>query len=418
MSIHRPTLRSFATLALVALLAACTSNPAPASQPPSSPSQPSNIPASPAPSADPSAEPSATPSPTPKPLAWADPVAVDALARCYSVVPTVDSQGGIHVAASCPDGLRYATTRDGSRWTSDRFRFPDGRDDIDPLVAVSGDTVVFAWTREAETEGGCGDDGLKDLGVYVRTRKLDQDAWSPAERIGAAGDHLQALRFVGSTLHAIVDSEDGTRIWYERVENGEATRFELSPGVSGTAALRIANNGQPHVILQSGGELHYAVLGGDAVYPLAISDTKDGIDPTFVLGTDDTAYLLFSRNNVLGGCAEPDPLPTNGVYFSSNAGGAWKTTKLSDRVGNATLTVDPDTDEVHAVVGDFEKVEYLHKPAGGDWTKGPQFDANGMITSVSIRQNPVSGDLFVMYAIDSSGVNSDPTFSVMLVRQR
>jgi hypothetical protein len=412
-----------AVAVLVVLLAACASSPSASAPLPSSPSQASAAPTSPEPTPSPSADPSTEPLPTPNPtpptprsVAWADPVAVDALKGCFSIVPTVDGEGGIHVAAVCADGLRYATSRDGQRWTSDVFKVPAGRDDTQPMIAVSGDTVAFAWTRNALDEGGCGDDGLVDLGVYVRTRKLDQDAWSPARRIGAAGDELQAFRYVGSTIHAVVSSDESRKTWYERVDGSGTHRVELR-GASGPAALRIANDGRPHLVYPASGAVRYAVIRGDVVDSETIPGTKDGLDPAFVLGIDDTAYVLFSRNNLLGGCAEPEPDPANGVYFSSNVGGEWSTTKISDRVGTATLTVEPGTSEVYAIVGDMDRIQFVHKPFGEDWITGSELPTKGVVSSVAIRQDPATGKLLTMFVQDASDADSDPAFQVILVRE-
>jgi hypothetical protein len=419
---QRPSARAaLAATALITILTACSSAPTPAggSPAPSSVSQPSTAPGSvaPSPSVEPSADPTSSPVATPppaKPVAWADPKAVDLLEGCLSVVPTVDADGGIHLAAACEDGLRYATTRDGSRWTGDKFATPAGRDDIDPQVAVSGDTVIFAFSRTAPEEGGCGDDGMTDLGVYVRTRKLDQDVWSPATRVGAAGDRLQSIRYVDGTIHATVVDSAG-KPWYERVAGGDAKRFRLN-GATGAAAVRVGNDGVARVVFESADGLRLATVGGSSDQQVTIPDTKDGLAPSFVLGTDSTAYVLWTRNNALGGCAEPDPIPSNGTYFSSNLGSAWTTEKLSDRLGVATLTVDPGTSELHAIVGDFAKVEYLHKTVLGKWTKGAALPIVGNGSSFGIRQNPVSGDLFVVYVMESS--DTDGGFSVMVITEK
>ena len=191
------------------------SSDGPAESPvPSAPlASPDPSPSTPVPSADPTA------SPTPVPATsrvWTKPVAVAGLDGCSSVVAAIDGSGTRHLAATCGEAgaLRYATSRDGTAWTVTKLAPPAGRRELDPQLAFSGSTLYLAVTRVALEEGGCGDDGLADLGVWVRSRSLPSGDWSEPTRIGVAGDHLQAFRTSGSTLHATVSNEADGKIHY------------------------------------------------------------------------------------------------------------------------------------------------------------------------------------------------------------
>ena len=141
----------------------------PSASPDASPS-PITDPA-PTPSADPSAAP--TPTPRPRPVQWSTAPSRIFSVTCGAPVATVDDSGRFHVAADCDQRIRYASSADGKTWGGgSTLPTPTNRFDTGPQLAVDGQTLYVAYTRLKPVDGGCGDDGLDDVGVYYRSRTL------------------------------------------------------------------------------------------------------------------------------------------------------------------------------------------------------------------------------------------------------
>jgi hypothetical protein len=228
---------------LAILVAACAgaTSPSPAGTPNPSPIVVDAPSASPVPSSQPQAEPSAPvtpadpsakpePTPTPAPLVWSKARTVKGLQGCSDVVATVDDGGTSHIAATCGSAggqVKYAASEDGLAWMVTSFKVPSGRFEQDPEIAFSGSTLYLAYTRVAPADAGCGDDGLDDVGVYVRSRSLPNGDWSDASKIGATSDHLRAFRVSGSVIHATVTNDKSQGTFYERVSGGAASRVRI-----------------------------------------------------------------------------------------------------------------------------------------------------------------------------------------------
>src|SRR3954452_8252425 len=251
-----------ATALTVLVLAACTSTPAPAGSPAplaaggvsASPATPSSVPSSdpiasgaPGPSVAPSAKP--TPVPTAVPAVWTKPLVVPGTTNCGSVVAVIDASGGEHLAADCQKGdlseVRYGSSSGGSPWKVMSFAIPANRLEDGAQLAIDRSTLYLAYTRLAPTDGGCGDDGLEDVGVYVRTRALPDGDWSDPRQIGASHDELQSFRVASGTLFATVLNDKDGKTYFETAGASGPTnqRFAIS-GVTGGTALRIGDDGR------------------------------------------------------------------------------------------------------------------------------------------------------------------------------
>jgi hypothetical protein len=409
--------RPFLALAIVAVLAAAcgaSTSPAPsspASTPvpvatPSPVSDPSAEPSSPVTPAEPSAQPSANPSPTPepsaRPLAWSKPRVVKGMTGCFDVVGTVDDAGTSHLAASCGAGgteIRYASSTDGKQWTVRTFKAPAGRFEQDPEIAFSGSTLYLASTRLAPEGEGCGDDGLTDVGVYVRSRSLPDGDWSGPRKIGATADHLAGLRVSDGVIHAVVTNEKSNGKFYERVDGGDLQRVRIGD-ISTGIGLRVGDDGVARLAFDGNANgIQYGTVTGGKVSASTVPGTAQGGSPILALGPGNTAYLLWTISAGTGGCIDLDPGSKAGTYFSTNAGGSWQTTKLSKALGAASLTMDPSSGEVDAIVGDFHALQVFVKPASGGWTHHTL--TNEFASSAVVRRNPVSGGLVVAYVRDS-----------------
>ena len=406
---------AFPVLALLTA-SACASRPAPGSAAPSANALPSIAPTS-VPSMAPS--PSGTPAPPPsvnaRPVAWSAPAIVDGLQGCTSVVLAVDETGGDHLASDCgdpPSEIRYASSTDGTHWTTTTFKAPANRLEQEPVLAFDGSTFYLAYTRLAPEEGGCGADGLADVGVWYRTRTLPAGPWSSPQQIGSTRDHLQAFRVSGSVIHATVANEKDGKTWYEIVAGGATHRYEL-PGAAGSTALRVGDDGRARIAFEGAKGIVFGTFNGGGFKTGLIPGSTGGFDPTLALAPGNTAELLWSRAYHGIGCAEPGPQPEDGTYFATNAGGTWATHKLSGAVGATSLIVDPATGELHALIIDGRIIDEFDKRAGAAWRK-TRLSTTGWVYSPVIRQDPTTGGLVLAYV---SQVGSDAPTEIAVMNK-
>jgi hypothetical protein len=304
----------------------------------------------------------------------------------------------MHLAAACRDSsIGYATSANGTDWTATVTEPPANRLDSNPQVAVSGSTLYLAWTRQLQEDGGCGEDGIRDVGVNLKTRTLPDGSWSAASRIGEPKDHLQSLRVVGSTIHATVVNEADGKTWYETVDGDRVERTVIAGAAE--AALRIGNDGVARIAYAHADGIRYGSVDHDGVRAETIPGSAHGSGPVFALAADGTAAMFWTRYEFSGGCAEPDPPPTDGTYFATNAGGSWKTEKISKVIGGVSLTIDSASGQIHALLGKERGIDYLHRPTrGGAWVKKALPIGKGWAQSPVIRQDPTTGWLWVFFA--------------------
>ena len=338
----------------------------------------------------------APPTPSPTPADWSDPVTVEGLGGCGNVVAAVDELGGTHLAASCgveATEIRYASLRGGA-WETVGIKPAPGRLDVNPQLAFSGNTLYLGWSRLSPEDGGCGDPGLADIGAFVQTRALPNGEWSSPVRIGAPADHLLSLRVTGATIHATVSDGDTAEVAYLAVSAGATTRVPL-PKARGSAALRIGGDGLPRVVYTDDDGLVFGTIRGERVRVERVPDTGRAHSPVLALAPGNDAYLLWTESYAGGGCAEPDPPPTDGTYFGTNEGGSWLRSRLTKMIGSASLTIDPSSGDLHAVVSDYRKLAWFHRGVDGRWQQ--ETVVAKPVTNAVIRQDPTSGRLVVAY---------------------
>lgn len=346
------------------------------------------------------ASPSPKPADRPKPSAiaaakWRKPQQVER-ADCESVAAVIDGAGGSHVASGCR-GEIHAMDLDTDDWDPVKFKPPEARQEFGPQLAVDGDVLYLAYTRVAIDEGACGDDGLRDVGVYYRTRDLSAGrAWSDPRRIGEIGDSLHALRVVGGTIHAAVGTSDGKRFFYETVRGGSYHRYQI-PKATGTASLRIGDDGRARIAYEAGGSLRYGTFTGAGFSSRKIPGTSRGYSPMLVLGANDQPHLMWFRGNKPGGgCAEPDPLPKDGTYYSTLKGGTWRSERLVASQYVAAVTVDTISGRLHVLVsGKGGRLVYLTKVGSGAWSK--RIVDSAIAGPAVIRLDQPTGRVLVMY---------------------
>ena len=319
--------------------------------------------------------------------------------ECVPLVLTIDVQSRSHVAAECDGSIRYWTSTGDGTWRTTPFAHPTGRREIGPQVATDGNVVYVAYTRVAVTVGGCGDNGLRDVGVYYRQRRLPSGIWSSAKRMGQVDDHLQSFRVVGGTLHATVLASNGL-VYYEALKGTDTHRY-LVPGAVGESSLRVGSDGRVRIAYEAAGSLRYAVFTGSRFATSRIAGSTGGYAPQLVLGRNNAAYVVWTRAADNGrGCTGPGPDPSDGTYFGTTASGHWVSGRFTTAVGQASLTVEVATGRVHAVMSNYVALNYFTKTATGGWIRTSLAGKHAQWPV--IRQDPATGRLEVVYLAGSA----------------
>lgn len=367
--------------------------PTPASSPTSTPA--------------PSATTSPTSAPTPSPVAgtWSKPVIIRK-GECFSLTATIDPAGRYHVASVCDGGIRYLTSADGIAWSETSFVPPIDRLEQDPQLALDGDTVYLANSLLDPTDGGCGDNGLIDVGVYTRSIKPPDGSWSNPVRIGAKGDHVQSFRVADGVQHLTVTADDGGGPLYYESQSGPSFSRVLIPGAV-TTSLRVGDDGHARIAYATGHAIRYARVAGTqlSIATVAASTQTFLQSPSLVLGPGDHAYMVWTQDaDGGGGCAGPGPSPVDGVYFATDASGRWKTTRLTKTPGESSITLNPSTGRIEVVVNRGTDLTEYESTGGDDWTSTSIPDTVGLSNPL-IRVNPATGSLNVLALDFDTGIH-------------
>ena len=382
--------------------------PSPITSPPAAPDHPApspDAPASPEPATpvvgDP--EPAAPAAPKPaapaKPAVWSKARTVLRGGYCSEPVATIDAAGRFHVAVACDSRIRYATSTNGRTWTARTFNRPAHREEVAPEIAVDGRTLYVAFTRLKAVEGGCGDDGLMDVGVFYRKRQLPDGAWSAPVRIGQIGDRLQSFRVVGGVIHETYTSRDGQGpVSYGNLK-GKTFRSVRLPGAVSTS-LRVGDDGVARVAYSTGHKLRYATVRPDGrVSARTIFDGRvmQISEPSLVLGEGNRAYVSWAAHQPWGGgCADADrPMPKPGTYFATDAGGSWSVKRLSSRVSRPSLVLDRARGAAHIAFLEGRSVRHFTRDAAGSWAD-ERVPGTAQMDEVVVRSDPASGVLLLV----------------------
>jgi hypothetical protein len=326
------------------------------------------------------------------PAGWTTPQLVDST-PCYELVATIDATGGYHVAAECDGSIQYSASRSGGEWQSRTFPHPSRRRELNPQIATEGDRMYVAYTRVAVVDGGCGDPGLRDVGVYYRQRSLPDGRWSAPIRLGLTDDHLQSFRVVDEVIHATVRA-DAEHVYYETLDGATFNRYQLA-GVMGGTSLRIGSDGRARIAYEAGGELELAEFDGSEFSTTPIPGSGGGYAPNLVLGANNDAHIVWTRAYHGLGCAEPGPFPEDGTYYATNVGGSWVTERITPDVGQASITMDAATSRVHVLLSGGGGLLYYTRTTNDAWDVTGLSDAYR--ASPIIRLDPTTGTLLVVF---------------------
>jgi len=396
--------------------------PAPSASPIVQPSgdaspDPSAVPAvtdgSPAPSATPDpGKPTTVDTPSvqaagPVPTVWSK-ARVVMTGPCFNTSATVDPSGGYHVVAGCGMGIRYASSKDGKTWRTTALPHPAHRTEIEPQIAVDGSTLYVAYTRQRQVEGGCGFDGMIDVGVYYRTRTLPNGRWSPPTRIGSLGDHLQSFRVVNGVIHETfaTQHQEGP-VWYGSLSGGTFRSIRI-PGATGTS-LRVGDDGRARIAYTTGDSIRYATVTGRSLSTRIVFRSKimQMDAPSLVLGAGDRAYMAWAVHPKFGGgCAdggEPDVKP--GTYFGTDVSGAWRVKRVTALVTSPSLALDTSTGRLYAALATERDVRDLSRRPDGTWTTARRVPGSLGMQGGVLRRDTVTGHLLLVGSrwVEASG---------------
>ena len=353
----------------------------------------------------PSAAPTPTLAPTSRPTsspAWSQPEIIGVSGICSSVVAGIDASGRYHLVAGCDKGILYAIKAPGGAWTKTTLAPPAGRMVVGPQIAFEGNTVFLGYTLIAPGEG-CGG-GHDDVGVYYRTRTMPNGGWTAPIRIGVVNDQLDSFRESGGMIYATVENSaaaDGGFAF--DTKNGATQHSYPIRDAYGPVSMRVGTDGRAQIVYASAAGITYGVFGGSGFSTsTAIRDTSGyAYAPVLVLDGANRAHFL-SAYGPHGGCANAGPSSKDGTYYTTNASGVWKSTRVSRFVGDSSLQVDNASGQVHAVVMDLTDggqdtggLTYLTAPVGGSWSSTKLTSL--FATSPVIRLDQSNGTLLVAF---------------------
>jgi hypothetical protein len=196
-----------------------------------------------------------------------------------------------------------------------------------------------------------------------------------------------------------VTSDDGAKAWYERLTGGSLQRLPIGNAV-GSVALRIGDDGQARIAYEAAAGIKFGTVGSDRVATTTIPGSAGGYAPIFVLEPGNVADVLWNRAPHGAGCAEPDGDPDDGTYFATNANGSWKSTRLSKNPGAASLTIDPASGDLIALIDERGGATAYRSADGSAWTH--ETVAQGDVWSAMLRVNPVSHADVLAYVVDAT----------------
>lgn len=317
---------------------------------------------------------------------------------------TIDDSGRRQLAVVCDGGIRYLTSLDGIDWDETPFVPAIDRIETEPRIAVDGETVYVAYSLLAPMDGGCGDDGLDDLGVYIRSRRGLDGAWSDPVRVGRAGDRVQAFRAVDGVFHLTVTADDGSSMFYESVWSGGSTRMAIPDAVS--TSLRVGDDGHARIAFATDHAIKYARVDDDQllIETVAQDSATYLTSPSLVLGAGDRASIIWTQSvDSGGGCAGPDPGPHDGTYVATENGTGWNVERITRLQGQTSITLDPSTGGVEVVLAERGLIHFSSTIDG--WSSETIPGSEG-IGSPVVRRDPVTGALVVFGINYETGVLS------------
>ncbi len=149
---------------------------------------------------------------------------------------------------------------------------------------MDGDTMYLGTSWLEQTDGGCGDSGLRDTGVHIRSRTLPDGAWSEPVRLGGRGDGLVALRVRDGVVHALVGTPAGVMQYVATGGQGPTGPVNLPD--AGSASLRVGDDGRARIAYSTGPTLYYARVDTDGLHEVKVasSDQTNLMSPSLMLG--------------------------------------------------------------------------------------------------------------------------------------
>jgi hypothetical protein len=391
-------------LIIVAVAIAACSASGPGSSPIAGPGEAAGRTPEPSPSFVPSPEPTPEPTvaPTPRPplpvaqankATWSKPNLV-MHGNCPRSVAVIDDSSRYHVAGECDMKIRYATSTNGKTWETTTFKAPAHRFDVDPQIAIDGRTLYLAFTRLRPTDGGCGDDGLVDVGVFYRTRALPSGKWSTPVQIGKPGDHLQSFRVVNGVIHETVNTHEEQGPVYYASQRGATHRRVLLKDAQQTS-LRIGDDRRARVAFTTDHTVRLATIGSAGrvnTHTVFAANDVYTWSPVLVLGANNAAYLSWTATTWSGGgCADGDfQSPREGTWFATDASGRWERKRLTPDPTFASLAADAETGRVHVLYADSRGYRFITRAADGTWS-GIRLDRSIDAGGLLLRRDAATG---------------------------
>lgn len=312
---------------------------------------------------------------------------------CQTPSLALEEDGTAHLAASCGGAIVYAWRRPDDAWRVAIIAGTNEHWALDPHLAIDRGTLYLAYS-EVRPDPSCGGAVGTPAGTYVRTRDLPDGRWGVGGLLmGFGNERLTSFRVRHAVKHGSVVTPEGGGVYFRApgLNGGEDDRNLL--GSTGPSSVRVANDGTARIAYETSGAIRYAI-GAETLRWTDIPETEGGLNPQLVLGSNDEAYVLWTRDSQGRGCASLEPRPEDGTYLSTDSDGAWTTVRITGDVGPNSLTMDPGSGTVHVLVVGRGVTYYNDRR--GEWSLGTTLESDVWRPGV-LRLDPRTGSPVVAY---------------------
>jgi len=277
------------------------------------------------------------------------------------------------------------------------FVHPSGYRDRDPRIVVRNGRVWAVWTRVQPIEG-CGD-GSQPVGVYFRSRTLPDGKWSAEARLGVAGHELESVDVGdGDTLYAVTRDNGNGAVYVEWLTPSDFSRYPLSSKATGGATVRVDHLGRPWIAYETANGVRIARFTGHNLTSVSIGAAPGSstFAPDILFDSANHAYVTWIREpDQGGGCVTRDVEPADGIYFATNASGAWKTQRITHRLGEYSAALDGSGRLRLVLHGWDDTLRYIAQTPSG--TFKTTILSTRPLTSPQIVIDPATGAAVVTY---------------------
>src|SRR5204863_8195651 len=180
-------------------------------------------------------------------------------------------------------------------------------------------------------------------------------------------------------------------------------RYAMSGQAVGKASVRIDRLGRAWVAYETGKGVRIARFTGHSFTSVSIGVTLDDstFTPNILIDAANRPYVTWIREPDQGGCVTREVEPADGIYYATNASGAWKIHRITHRLGEFSIVLDTKS-RLRLVVNSGDGIlRYIAQTASG--TFRTTILSSRPVMSAQIHIDPLSGAAVVTYLRDVNG---------------